>query len=308
VTVGGNKALRLTVGTFNVWRIGEPWRYALERGVVRGAVPGSAAVTMRPVGGVWSRRMPLIADTVRQADFDIVGLQEVLAEDGGEPAGDALADRLGMNRAGKPDCHLAVLTPHRIRSWTTVPLSSTEVRKEAERGYGAARILHAVVATPGGDTNFVVAHWSPRSASARTGAARALVDYLAGLPEDRLVVVGDLNTVAKKTPELTILSQGERPLVDAWAAVHPDHPGHTMPSHDAVVRLDYVFVSRDLPPVDARLLGGAPDSDGFYPSDHLGVSATAGGDPIRPLPPTVQVKESRRLGSRTGRRWVPFHR
>ncbi|MBM7791140.1 endonuclease/exonuclease/phosphatase family protein [Tenggerimyces flavus] len=265
----------LTVGTFNVWRSGEPWRYALDRGIVRGAIPGSAAVTMRPERGVWSRRLPLIADALRKAEFDIVGLQEVLDEDGGEPAGDALASRLGMSHAGEPDSQLAVLTPHRIRSWTTVSLSSTEAREEAKRGYGAARILHAVVATPGGDTNVVVAHWSPRSAAARIGAARALVDYLAGLPLERLVVVGDLNTVDRGTPELAILSQGARPLVDAWAAIHPDRPGPTMPSHDSVVRLDYVFLSRDLAPVEARLFGGAPDCDGFYPSDHLGVRATA---------------------------------
>jgi endonuclease/exonuclease/phosphatase family metal-dependent hydrolase len=270
-------AVRLSVGTFNVWRIGEPWRYAAERDIVRGAVPGSAAVRMRPEAGVWSRRLPLIADTLEQAGFDIVGVQEVLDEgSGGVPAGETVAERLGLNHAGRADCQLAILTPHEIRSWVVVPLSVGVARQEAERGYGSASILHAVVATPGGDTNFVVVHWSPRSAAARTGAADALVDYIAGLPERRLVVVGDLNTVALETPELTVLSQGPRPLIDAWAAIHADDPGHTMPSHDPVVRLDYVFLSHDLVPTEVRLLGDTPDHDGFYPSDHLGVIATAG--------------------------------
>ena len=263
---------RLTVGTFNVWRFGEPWRYAAERNLVRGAVPGSAAVTMRPAEGVWARRLPLITAILRHADLDIIGLQEVLDEVGGKPAGEELAERLGLNHAGQLDCPLAVLTPHEIRSWTTVPLSSPHARKEADQGYGTASAVHAVVATPGGDTNVVVTHWSPRSPSARTEAASALADYLATLPQARLVVVGDLNTVAKETPELAIL--GPR-LVDAWAAVHPERRGHTMPSHAPAVRLDYVFLSRDLTPTAVRLIGDEPDHDGFYPSDHLGVCATA---------------------------------
>ncbi|WP_161606080.1 endonuclease/exonuclease/phosphatase family protein [Microlunatus speluncae] len=267
--------MHLSVGTFNVWRIGEPWRYAADRNIVRGAVAGSAAVTMRPEGGVWRRRLPLIADVLGRAELDLVGLQEVADEGtGGGSAGEALSARLGMNCADQPDGRLAVLSPHKIRSSVAVALPTGEASKEAESGYGSASILHAVVATPGGDTNFVVAHWSPRSASARTGAARALVDYVARLAETRLVVVGDLNTVGPEAPELEVLRQGARPLIDAWPTIHPQLPGYTMPSHDPVVRLDYVFLSRDLVPVEVRLLGGTPDRDGFYASDHLGVQAT----------------------------------
>lgn len=105
-------------------------------------------------------------------------------------------------------------------------------------------------------------------------AARALMGYLESLPDRRLVVVGDLNTVSSETPELTILEEGTRPLVDAWAALRPRSAGYTMPSHDPVVRLDYVFLSQDLVPADVTLIGHVPDHDGFYPSDHLGVIAT----------------------------------
>lgn len=270
-------AVELTVGTFNVWRDGEPWRYAADRDIVRGAVPGSAAVTMRPEEGVWARRLPLIADTLARAELDIVGLQESLDETSGvgDPVGETLAERLGMNYAGRPDCRFAVLTPHTIRSWANVPLSAVEARNEAKEGYGCAHLLHAVVATPGADTHFVVAHWSPRSSEARIGAARAVMDYIASLPERGLVVVGDLNTVDRETPELTILSERDPPLVDAWGAIHPDLPGFTMPSHDPAVRLDFVFLSRDLVASDVRLVGDEPDGDGFYPSDHLGIVATA---------------------------------
>ncbi|MFC7625716.1 endonuclease/exonuclease/phosphatase family protein [Microlunatus sp. GCM10028923] len=274
--------MHLTVGTFNLWRSGEPWRYAAERNLVRGAVPGSAAVTMRPETGVWRRRLPLIAATLRQPALDLVGLQEVLAEDGdGAPAVEALAEQLDLNHAGAGQ--LAVLTPHPIRSSAAVPLAAAEAREEADGGYGSGCLLHAVVATPGGDTDFVVTHWSPRSSAARTGAAAALTDYVADLPNRRLIVVGDLNTVAPETPELIILGQGVRPLVDAWAEIHPDQPGYTMPSHDPVVRLDYVFVSPDLTPVSVRRIGDLPDPDGFYPSDHLGVVATVVAEPVRPV-------------------------
>ncbi|WP_246322990.1 endonuclease/exonuclease/phosphatase family protein [Microlunatus parietis] len=231
---------------------------------------------MRPPTGVWSRRLPLIVDTLRRAEFDLVGLQEISDESRGEdPVVETLADALGVNLARTPDGQLALLTPHRIRSSTVVPLTVGVARDEAVAGYGSASILHAVIAAPGGDTNFLVAHWTPRSASARIDAAQALIAYLSGLPYERLVVVGDLNTVAPEKPELALLGQGERQLVDAWAAVHPGHPGPTMPSHDPAVRLDYVFLSPDLRPVSTRRIGDRPDQDGFYPSDHLGVVATA---------------------------------
>ncbi len=264
----------LSVGTFNVWRIGEPWRYAADRNVVRGAVPGSAAVSMRPVEGVWTRRFPLIVRALEQADLDIVGLQEVSDE---SPSGGGLvasvAERLGMNHAGLPAAGLAVLTRHQVASWSLVSMDAPEASAEADRGYGSDRFLHAVIALPGGELDFLVAHWSPGPAAARLAAARSLRAYVDRLPRRNLVVVGDLNTAGADRPELAVLSEGSPALVDAWAATCPGSAGYTMPSHGPACRLDYVFLGPGLNAAEVGLIGDTPDGDGFYASDHLGVVA-----------------------------------
>jgi endonuclease/exonuclease/phosphatase family metal-dependent hydrolase len=267
--------MRISLGTFNVWRIGEPWRYAEERDVVRGAVPGSAAVSMRPPEGVWERRFPLIAGALEQAELDVVGLQEVSDETPtGGPLVDRLCARLRTRQAGDPATGLAVLTRHEVRSWSLVRMAAPETTAEADRGYGSDRVLHAVIAMPDGDLDFVVVHWSPGPHAARTAAADWLRTYVAGLPRRPLVIVGDLNTGGLDTPELSLLVKGPRPLVDAWSATRSAGTGCTMPSHGPAVRLDYVLVGQGLRPVDAGLIGDTPDADGFYPSDHLGVVAT----------------------------------
>lgn len=59
-----------------------------------------------------------------------------------------------------------------------------------------------------------------------------------------------------------------RYLVDAWDFIH-DEPGFTYPSFAPRIRLDYVFLSRHLQPIDAQVLSSAPEA-----SDHLPVTVT----------------------------------
>lgn len=99
----------------------------------------------------------------------------------------------------------------------------------------------------------------------------ALLTYLTTLPPSRTpVVAGDFNA----TPDAPAIVRMRESLRDAWAVVHGGAGGATMPSHAPVARLDYLFVGAEPALIGATLLGDQPDANGFYPSDHLGVSAT----------------------------------
>src|SRR5919204_5357789 len=74
--VGKDVGCELTVATFNLWGLNEPWTYAEQRGEVRGAAAGSLATRLRVPGGAWTRRRPLMAQALAEVRADVVGLQE----------------------------------------------------------------------------------------------------------------------------------------------------------------------------------------------------------------------------------------
>jgi endonuclease/exonuclease/phosphatase family metal-dependent hydrolase len=104
-----------------------------------------------------------------------------------------------------------------------------------------------------------------------------IAQYLKELPERPVALVGDLNTVDTDKPELDILRRAG--MYDTWGSVGGGS-GATMPSHEPISRLDYIWLGPGLDPQDAELIGADPDHDGYYPSDHLGVLAVSqfGGD------------------------------
>src|SRR2546423_14352909 len=128
--------MRLRVATWNIWGDGEPWRYMRERGQVRGAVPGSPAVTEQPAGGIWPRRRALIVSTLRAAEVDVVALQEVTGDSVDDRAhSDEVATALQWNSTTPTAGGLAILSRHHLMQSTTVPLPHRGA------GYGADEAL-----------------------------------------------------------------------------------------------------------------------------------------------------------------------
>lgn len=272
----------MVVATYNLWGFGEPWRYTARRGIDRGAVPGSAAATLRLPNGVWPRRRALLAQALARVQPDVVGLQEVCCDPAtGASQAEQLAADLGCTCAFQPvtitdygekpcRCGLAVLARHPIRDCRAVPLPSPENTQQYA--------IHAVVETSAGTIDLLVVHLTPRSEEAQLAAVEQLQAYLAALsPERRCLAVGDFNAVPDSPPIHTLVGRAagrSKPLRDAWQEAHPDDPGPTMPSEAPAVRLDYLLVGPGLDVAQAVRLGEQPDPDGFYPSDHLGVAAT----------------------------------
>jgi endonuclease/exonuclease/phosphatase family metal-dependent hydrolase len=280
----------LIVATYNLWGHNEPWRYMAGRGIVRGAAPGSPAVTLQLPSGIWPRRATLVARALEAVRPDLVGLQEVCRDLAGEDVSQAeeLARPLGLQGVFHPMAEddyggdlfasgLGVLSRHPIVRCDDVALPSAP---DAEQ-----YALHAVIEAPVGRIDFIVVHLTPRSEEAQLGAVEGLFAYLDGLPSEATsIVVGDFNAVPESPPmqALVGVTAGgrHRALRDAWSeaqatrAPADPEPGPTMPSHAPISRIDYILVGPGPSIVEAVRLGEQPDEEGFYASDHLGVAAT----------------------------------
>ncbi|MFD7613301.1 poly(A) polymerase [Streptomyces sp. NPDC059828] len=222
-----------------------------------------------------ARRRPLLLAALRDADADVIALQEV------EPELLTMlldarwvrdAYTLGTGPDGKEvdDCGLLLL-------------SRVPVREAAVHVLGPHKAVAAIVVeTASGPMVAAVTHLS--SDHSADGAQRReselveLAEGLAGVVGD-VVLLGDFND-GGGLPETTL---GMR---DAWTEVHG--AADTTPTFDPRVnplaavsslsgrasRLDRVLLRAEGLRADgAALLGAAPDADGLYPSDHFGVAA-----------------------------------
>jgi len=269
------------VATYNLWGNNEPWQYTLNRGVTRGAVPGSRATTLQLPDGLWQRRRQLLVHVLRQALPDILGLQEVVADVRQTEQSQAhqLARALGYLCVFQPLSRLddgisvgglAVVSRYPILSHHDVPLTTTFTQAA----------LHTVIDTPAGLVNFIVVHLTPQSEEAQVVAIHHLHHYLDTLPRaSKVIIVGDFNA-PPNAPSIHMLTRRgtvedtAAQFCDAWLVINPHDPGPTMPSHAPVSRIDYVFVSSSLSVLNAQRIGHQADEDGFYASDHLGLVVT----------------------------------
>jgi endonuclease/exonuclease/phosphatase family metal-dependent hydrolase len=135
---------------------------------------------------------------------------------------------------------------------------------------------------------FVTTHMDPISQAARDEQANEILAGTAGLP---VVLAGDTNSESTTTAYAEFTGAG---LVDSWSALHPGDPGLTccQVPPDTIVnpvsqlheRVDYVFAGPGVEPLSIELVGADPSSrlpgSGLWPTDHAGLVATLGLDPL----------------------------
>ena len=244
------------VASWNLWGGNAPGTYTRDRGIVRGATPGSPASVELDPERSWLRRLPLLAAELERARAEIVAVQESTRQGDGTCARQ-LAALLGMHVA--EDDHergVGLLSRVPIRSVEPLNLGGpslgypSPLRVELSSRFPTCVVVHLPLARIGNRMPFV----------------RDLTLSLAAI-EPPLLVCGDLN--AEPCDELV------RMLLDSGVSDASAGLGPTMPNPFPRARLDYVLVgngARDVSVASSTMLGETPDDEGFLPSDHLGVA------------------------------------
>lgn len=222
--------------------------------------------------GNWQARLPLIVTSLRQADADVIALQEVLEDaDKGLPnQAQTIANALGGYAAHftSPDaigsrrrfgCALLARLP---------VLEKAEHRLEPLNDYRVA--LRLRVAADGFPMDTVCTHlaWQPDAGPVR---ARQLESLLAWLPAGTtpVVLMGDFNAPLSD-PGLTALRARYRHAPLPTSVTSTLNPAK---GHDPRI-IDHIFFQRDAFISDPAERFGDRPLNGEYPSDHFGVRAT----------------------------------
>lgn len=223
--------------------------------------------------GNWQARLPLLVQSLRETDADVIALQEVL-----EDAGKGLANQAATiaNLLGGYSVHFTAAdppgAPKRFGNaiLTRLPvMAEASKRLEPMNDYRTA--LRVRVSLPGGPADMVVTHLAYQ---VDAGAVRAqqVADLMAWLPQDGvpLVVMGDFNAPLSD-PGLALLTS---PRFES-ALPHGATTSTLNPAKGHAERvIDHIFAERRwFTPVAAERIGDRPEG-GEYPSDHFGVTAT----------------------------------
>lgn len=223
--------------------------------------------------GDWAAREPLLIAALRDADADVIALQEVLedAAVGLPNQAETIAAALGGYRvffcSTDPEG-----SPRRYGNamLTRLPVLQSDW-KALEPRDDFRTALRVRVSVGGRPVDVVNTHlaWQEDAAAVR---ARQIADLLAWLPQDGtpLAVMGDFNAV-QEDAGLAVLTgsrffsgppRGAVPTTLNPAKGHPDRV------------IDHIFLERDafVPGAASRL--GDQATNGEYPSDHFGVVTT----------------------------------
>jgi endonuclease/exonuclease/phosphatase family metal-dependent hydrolase len=244
----------------------------------------------------WTERRARIVELIRDADPDLVALQEIRYHDWlpyPTHQADQILDGLPGYRSIWQPAHywlpgqgdnqgrtcwegLAVLSRVPIVDQTHVRLSRN---LDDPRDAHQRLVLGAQIQTTAGPFWLFDTHY-PLSADARDRVAvetHAFVRHAAG--DSPFCLAGDFNARPDDLP-IRFLSGQARidgqagTLVDAWHAAHPTAPGYTFPAWGPAHRIDYLWLSPGVQLASIDVVGGVPNRDTVSPSDHCGLLAT----------------------------------
>ncbi len=245
----------------------------------------------------WPTRRQLIADTIKEHTPDIIGFQEIrhsgTKNDNGKNQAQQLAQHLpdyayiyrpAQQNPEKDEWEgLAIFSRLPIQNSSFIKLS---MDPEDKRDNHQRIVLHAQIQTPNGSMNFFNTHLS-LSQNGRIRTTQEITAYVNRYKGDLpSVLVGDFNDTPDQTSIQHITESAK--LIDTWAHLNPNDPGHTFSHENTYVReknhdkrkahrIDYIFTQ---PPennggqvISCQRIADQPDAQNLYPSDHFGLIA-----------------------------------
>lgn len=238
----------------------------------------------------WPKRKEFLLATVREFRGDLIGFQEVLADQY-----DELVARLpGYGWSGvarddgvrKGEWSCVAYRQERFAEVTKGDFWLSETPTVVgSKSWDAAltRICSWVRLrdkATGREVVFANTHFDHRGVVARREAARVLSEQLSRIaPGVPAILVGDFN-ITEDTPAYTALIRPEAPdairWIDAYRAVHPVRQPEEASFHGfkgtvAGSRIDFIFHTAHFRATEATIVRVA--KDGRYPSDHYPVTA-----------------------------------
>jgi endonuclease/exonuclease/phosphatase family metal-dependent hydrolase len=225
----------------------------------------------------WAARRPLLIQAVRDADVDVIGLQEVLedAAKGLPNQADTLAQAL--NAAGLGEYRVVFSStdpegaPRRYGNaiLSRLPIVSHDMKRLAPLD-DSRTALRAVIQVGQRRVTVVNTHFHHTPEGGAIRATQA-ADLLSWIPQDGapLIVMGDFNA---PLTDSGLASFGRPRFVSALPAGGAETTLNPAKGHNRRV-IDHIFVEPEAFIVrGARLIGDRP-TNGEYPSDHFGVVA-----------------------------------
>lgn len=188
----------------------------------------------------------LIADTIKKCEADIIGLQEIRNKGpkaGYEAQAKIIAKKLGYHYYyfaeairfdGENPYGNALISRYPITSAETIPIPDPEIKKYDE--YYETRCLLKATINVGSGLNVLVSHFGLNPDEQEN----AVETVVSNMPKERLVLMGDFNA----EPDNTILNPIMQRLYDT--AHDFSSPKLSFPSDAPTVKIDYIFVSKDL--------------------------------------------------------------
>ena len=187
----------------------------------------------------------MVADTIKRCGADVVGLQEMFGE-GTDPGFVAqtkiIAEKLGFYYYFAKAIDFGEHNPYGIALVSRYPITSAEVvfipdpQVRKYDGYYETRVLLKATIDAGGGLNVLVSHFGLNPDEHEN----AVQTVISNLPEKRCVLMGDFNM----EPDNPILDPIMRRLYDT--AQNFSSPKLSFPSDTPTVKIDYIFVSKDL--------------------------------------------------------------
>lgn len=219
-----------------------------------------------------------LADTIREMDADVIGLQEVDVHWGDRSENEntikLLAEKLGMEYYFAPIYDLdpdqgsedrkqygvAVLSKYPIKETANREITRLSTQDPDSEPESAPGFLEAKIDIDGADTWFYVTHLDYRS---NPEVRETQVDEMLHIMEehDYPILVGDMNA----NPEAPELQPLFRWFDDAWMNSDQTGSGYTFPADSPDKRIDYILSSKRMNVENTTV-------DSSQTSDHFPVS------------------------------------